>query len=420
MVTTDGKGHDSAPEGDTVGPLLRLRVVEFASFVAVPSAGMTLAQLGAEVIRIDPIGGGSDLHRWPLAPTGTSLYWTALNKGKRSVTVNTRSEEGRELIMALVAAGGPEAGIFLDNTVGRERILYESLRARRPDAIHMHVVGNRDGTPAVDYTVNAAVGVPGITGPETASGPVNHAMPLWDLLTGATAAVGLMAAVYERQLTGSGAYIELALGDVAMSGVANLGWLADVELNGVDRMRLGNHVYGSFGVDFGTADGERVMVVALTEKQWHALCLVTGTADVFSALEKALSADLDDEAERYRLRETIAAILRPWFSARTLAEVAAELDTAHVLWGPYRSVRQLAEHLRGAVDSVIGTVEQPGVGKVMAARSPLRWSGGSAPAKPAPTLGADTAEVLSTVLGINDAELGRLANHGVIRLAVGG
>jgi 2-methylfumaryl-CoA isomerase len=245
---------------------------------------------------------------------------------------------------------------------------------------------------AVDYTVNAGVGVPDMTGPEAATGPVNQVMPLWDLLTGATAAIGVLAAVRERDRTGSGAFIELALGDVAMSGVANLWWLADAQLGGADRERLGNHVYGSFGVDFATADDGRVMVVALTEKQWRALCTVTGTDEVFAALEKALCADLSDQAERYRLRETIAAILRPWFAARTLADVAGELDAAHVLWGPYRTVRQLVEHVRAATDSVITTIEQPGVGRVMTSLSPLRWHGRAPHVAAAPLLGADTAE----------------------------
>lgn len=405
------------PQAGPRRPLAGLRVVECVSFVAGPSSGLTLGQLGADVIRIDPLGGGNDVGRWPLAPGGTSLYWTALNKGKRSVTVDWRSPQGRELVAALATAPGPDAGVFVDNTVGQQWLSYEALSARRPDLVHVHVQGHPDGRPAVDYTVNAAVGVPDLTGPE-ASAPVNHVLPAWDLLCGAAAANGVLAALRERDRTGRGAYIELALADIALWGVASLGWLADAEVNDRDRPRLGNYVYGSFGTDFATADGGRVMIVALTEKQWGSLCRVTGTAPVFTALEQALEVDLESEAGRYQLRETIAAILRPWFAARDLAEVTAELDAARVLWGPYRTMRQLAqEHAEDRDGSLVRHIHQPGVGRVPAIGSPLRWAEGTPGPVPAPVLGADTAEVLATVLGLSDAELGLLHRAGVVDVA---
>jgi 2-methylfumaryl-CoA isomerase len=406
-------GPETAAHAATGRPLADLCIVEFASFVAGPSAGMGLAQLGADVVRIDPLGGGNDHLRWPVAPNGASLYWASLNKGKRSVAVDVRSAGGRELVTALATAG---SGIFLDNAVGQRWLSYEVLAARRPDLIHVRVQGHRDGRPAVDYTVNAEVGVPHLTGLESMEAPVNHVLPAWDLLTGATAAVGLLSAVHERSITGRGAHLQIALADVAVAGVANLGWLADAEISGRDRPRLGNHVYGSFGTDFATADGQRLMVVALTEKQWHALCRVTSTEEVFRALEVALDADLDSESERYRLRETIAAVLRPWFAARTLDELADQLDVARVLWSPYRTARQAAARFASDQDPVVRHVDQPGIGRMLAAGSPLRWPDGGLPPQAAPRLGADTAEVLSSLLGLTDAELGRLHDEEVIRL----
>lgn len=389
-----------------MNPLRGLRVIECATFVAAPSACMTLAQLGAEVIRIDPIGGAADYRRWPVAPNGTSLYWTALNRGKRSVTVDMRSDEGRELVIALIA----EAGIFVDNVVGRRWLSYETLSARRPDLIHLHLQGRADGTPAVDYTVNAEVGVPTITGGESDAAPVNHVLPAWDLVTGMTVTTGILAALHERTATGNGAYIELALADVATAGVANLGWLGEAQLRGAERPKHGNHVYGSFGIDFETSDGQRVMVVALTEGQWHALRKVTGTEAVFSALEPALDVDLTLEADRYRVRETIAAILRPWFAARSLKEVSGDLDSARVLWGRYRGMPEVA----AAAEPVLSTVDQPGIGPVPSARSPLRWNGAYGSTSVAAGLGEDTDEVLADVLGLSGTELGRLRDGGVI------
>ena len=138
-------------------------------------------------------------------------------------------------------------------------------------------------------------------------------LPAWDLVTGSRpSSTAVLAALHDRGAVPAAArYVELALADVALAWVANMGWLSEAADRGVDRPRHGNHVYGSFGVDFACRCGARVMVVALTEAQWYALRDVTGTGEVFAALETAMGADLTRESDRYRLRETIAAVLRP-------------------------------------------------------------------------------------------------------------
>jgi 2-methylfumaryl-CoA isomerase len=395
-------------------PLRGLQVVECASYVAGPTGGLTLAQLGAEVTRIDPVGGGHDHLRWPVGPSGESYYWASLNQGKRSVAVDLRSDEGRELVVALVTAPGPDRGLLIDNVVGRQWLAPEVLRARRPDLIHLQVQGHPDGRSAVDYTVNAEVGLPQITGPEGTSAPVNHVLPAWDLIAGVSVAAGLLAALHDRARTGRGAFIELALADVALAGVSNLGWLSEAELRGADRPRQGNHLYGSFGVDFGCRDGQRVMVVALTEGQWAGLQKATGTAGVFAALETALDVDLRREEERYRHRETIAAILRPWFAARDIAQVSAELDGARALWGRYRGMADVAAAHRRGAHPVLADVELDRAGPAITARSPLRWNGGYGEPGEPPVLGRETEQVLTEALGLTAAELGRLRDHGVI------
>jgi 2-methylfumaryl-CoA isomerase len=173
-------------------------------------------------------------------------------------------------------------------------------------------------------------------------------------------------------------------------------------------------VYGSFGVDFACSDGQRVMAVALTEKQWTALIGVTGTKEVFAALEAALDADFAQEADRYRLRETIAAVLRPWFEARSIGEVSAELDAARVLWGRYQGMTDvLAAHRQGR-HRVLADVEVPAAGPAVTGRSPLRWDGAYGEPGAAPVLGRDTEQVLAEVLGLTGAELGRLRDAAVI------
>lgn len=402
-------------------PLEGLQVVECASFVAGPTGGMTLAQLGASVVRIDPIGGGADHRRWPVVGNGTgpadaeSYYWTSLNKGKRSVAVDMRSDEGRELVTALITAPGPDRGVLVDNVVGRRWMSNAALVAQRADLIHVRVQGYPDGLPAVDYTVNAEVGIPLITGTEEGAAPVNHVLPAWDLVTGLSVSTAVLAALYERSRTTRGAYVELALADVALAGVANLGWLSEAAERGGERPRHGNHVYGSFGVDFSCADGQRVMVVALTPAQWAALCTVTGTGDVFAALEQALDADLTAESDRYRLRDTIAAVLKPWFTARDYATVSHELDTARVLWGRYQGMSDVVAAHRAGRHAVLADMDLPGdAGSSITARSPMRWNGEHGDAGPAPDLGRDTDEVLAEVLGLGPAEITGLRGRGVV------
>lgn len=397
-------------------PLAGLRVIECATFVAGPSGCMTLAQLGANVIRVDPIGGAPDFKRWPVSQrSGGSLFWTGLNKGKRSVTLDLRRPEGRELLLALAAAPGPEGGVLVDNQVGRPWLAYERLAERRADIIQVRIGGSADGRPAVDYTVNPEVGVPEVTGPEAVSGPVNHVLPAWDLLAGMTATTALLASLRHRERTGEGAYLEVALGDVALAGLANMGWYAEADELSADRPKVGNYLYGSYGVDFQTGDGYRVMVVALTSRQWNALQKITGTETVFAALEEALGVNLAEEGDRYRQRETITAILRPWFGARSIDEVSHALTDGHALWSRYRSMTEVVEEFRrGAAPSVLADVEQPGIGRVVSARSPIRLEAEYGATAVAPSLGQHTDEVLGQILGLSQSELGKLHDDNVI------
>jgi 2-methylfumaryl-CoA isomerase len=377
---------------------------------------MTLAQLGADVVRIDPIGGAPDFTRWPLsARSNRSLFWDGLNKGKRSVTIDVRQPEGRDLVLALAAAPGPDAGILLENQAGRPWLTYDALTSRRADAIQVHIEGHSDGRSAVDYTVNAEVGLPWLTGMPESAAPVNHVLPAWDLLAGTTAVTGLLAALRRRDRTADGSYIAVALADVALASLAGMGWLAEADERGSDRERVGNYLYGSFGVDAVTLDGERVIVVALTARHWRALVAATGTGAVFAALEGAFGVDLDDEGERYRQREVLAAVLRPWFAARDLAAVGAALDAARALWGRYGRMSEVVAAVRNGTGApILADVEQPGTGAVISSRSPLRIDGSYGLTSTAPRLGCDTDEVLAEVLGLTDAELGRLHDSATI------
>ncbi len=273
------------------------------------------------------------------------------------------------------------------------------------------ITGDPDGGTAVDYTINAAIGFPWVTGPQEAAGPVNHVLPAWDALTGYLAATALLAAERRRRLTGRGQLVRLSLADVALAVAGHLGLLAEAQLDPTPRPRIGNHIYGTFGHDFVTGDGRHVMVVALTPRQWRSLLEATASEDAARTLEAARGEDLRDEGARYRARAEIVAMLAPWFAQRNFSEVSETLDRHGVVWGPYQTFKELIQSdarasLANPMFSIVG---QAGVGSWLAAGSPVRF--GAAPHKPAtraPELGEHTDKVLEELLDLSAAEIEKL------------
>lgn len=395
-------------------PLLHgLRIVEFSAFVAAPSAGLTLAQLGADVVRVDPIGGNIDHTRAPLNASGTSLYWAGLNRGKRSVEIDVRSAQGRTLLQRLILAGEPP--VFLTNLGVDGELSYQSLAEQRADAIVVQLSGSPDGGNALDYTVNCAVGFPLVTGEGRA--PVNHVLPAWDVTAGKLLALAVLAAERHWRLTGRGQHVRLALSDVAMATVGDLGYIADVQVNGTERRAEGNQLYGAYGDGFECADGRWVMVVAITDRQWAALLRATGLHDALPQAAAALGLKLDSQVARYDARGLISASLKPWFARRTLADVQAAFTDRALLWGPYRSFAQmLAEDPRASeANPMFRMTDHPGAGRWLTAASPLDF-GAVARLSPgvAPRLGEHTHEVLAERLGLAANELRTLAEAGTI------
>jgi 2-methylfumaryl-CoA isomerase len=399
------------------GILAGMRVVEGSAFVAAPLGGMTLAQLGADVIRFDPIGGGLDAHRWPVTAEGKSLFWAGLNKGKRSIAVDMRSPQGRELLTDLITAPGDDAGLFLTNFPAAGWLDYTALACRRPDLIMVNIVGNPDGSSAVDYTINVATGFPRTTGPEALSTPVNHLLPAWDVITGTLAATGLLAAERKRRVAGTGQFIRLALADVAMATVGHLGYLAEVQINKTQRPRHGNYLYGAFGCDFATGDGKRVMVVGLTPRQWRSLVAAVGIGDACVQVERLLGIDLSKEGDRFAARHVIGALVEPWVGSRTLAEVGEIFDAHGVCWGPYQTFAELVANdpRCSPANPMFAHVDQPSIGSYLMPGSPLAFSADErVPPAPAPLLGQHTDDILAGILSLSAAEIGRLHDEGVV------
>lgn len=400
-------------------PLLDgLRIVECASFIAAPSCSLHLHQLGAQVIRIDPLGGGPDMHRWPLSPRGDSYYWEGLNKGKLSITIDFSHPQGRELVVQLISTPGPNAGLFVTNFPQDGFLSHTALAQHREDLITLRVMGWNDGEPAVDYTINAALGVPLMTGSmANAQEPVNHVLPAWDLLTGAYSAFCLLAAERHRRSTGQGQEVLIPLSDMAIASMSHMGQIAEV-LTGQDRPRMGNDLFGAFGRDFQTADGARVMVVAITPRQWMGLLKALNLLEAVGQLERELQVSFEsDEGLRFVHRSALFPLFESAIRRIALSELRRAFEVHHVCWAPYSSLKDTLqqEPRMSATNPMFELLDHPSGARYPAAGAAGTFQGLSRqPMSSAPHLGADTDQILSEVLGMSSAQIGRLRDAGLV------
>jgi 2-methylfumaryl-CoA isomerase len=393
-----------------------LRIVEGSAFVAAPLAGMTLAQMGADVIRFDRLIGGLDYHRWPITESGRSLFWEGLNKGKRSIAVDMATPRGREVLTRLICAPGDQAGIFLTNLRVRGWMDYDALKKHRADLIMMSITGDRHGGPQVDYTINPAVGFPAATGPEGSTEPVGHVLPAWDCITGQQAALGILAAERHRRATGEGQLVELALKDMALAMLGNLGIIGEVAINGFDRPKYGNALYGAYAQDFVCKDGGRVIVIALTVRQWDNLKAATHTQTAFDELGAKLGVRLSLEGERFRHRHAITAVLKPYFDGHRIEDFAKTFDERGVTWSRYRTFKECVdEDPDCSTDNpMFSVVDHPGIGSYLTPGNPIAFSNVDRVAPGiAPRLGENTDEILDEI-GYTGCEIAALRDDGIV------
>ena len=394
-----------------------LRVIESSAFVAVPMAGMTLSQMGAEVIRFDRLEGGLDARRMPYSPSGTSLFWSGMNKGKKSIAVDMKSPKGKELISNLVTAPGKDAGLFLTNLKVRGWLDYETLSKVRSDIIIVTLTGDRHGRPQVDYTVNPALGIPDITGHEGSADPVANAIPAWDMIAGNMCVSSLLAAERYRLRHGLGQDVEIALKDVAAAAIGHLGMIADATLNSDDRTKAGNALYGAYGKDFLCADGNRVMIIGLTSRQWSGIVKATDTSEQFKKLEIENNINLQDESIRWQWRHAITEIIEPWFKIRAVEDFADDFDKTGLTWSVFRSVKEALNVDPDLTEDnpLFKKILQPDAGEFLVPRHPANFSKvENSDATPAPALGEHTEEILGDVLNLSDLEIANLFDDGVV------
>jgi len=394
-----------------------LRVVEGSAFVAAPTCGLYLAQMGAEVIRFDNIGGGPDFRRWPLADNGASLYWEGLNKAKKSVAIDLGRPEGREIAQRLAAAPGEDGGLFVTNFPVDGFLGYDKLKALRDDLICVRVMGWADGSQGMDYTINSALGLPLMTGPVGDDAPVNHVLAAWDLLTGAYCAFAMVSALLARMRGMGGREIRAPLSDIGAATMANLGFTAETMLTGQQRPRMGNDVFGAFGRDFITKDGEKLMLLCITPKQWSKALDVLGIGAAVAAVEAELGVSFDkDEGLRFTHRARLYPLFERAIAAKTAAELTPAFDAGGVTWGSYQTLDAALGDTRLFKDNPLfeavkhpSGLTYPAPGAMGTIPQDVRG-----PVTPAPKLGQHTDEVLAEVLGLSGAEIAKLHDAKIV------
>ena len=398
-------------------PLSELRIIEGSAFVAAPLGGLTLAQLGADVIRFDQINGGLDSHRWPVTMENQSLFWIGLNRGKKSIEVDLKSARGREIISSLITAPGRDGGIFLTNLPAKDELSYATLKEKRPDLIMVSLTGNHDGTSEVDYTVHPSFGYPLITGPAGSQLPINSVLPTWDLLLGNMVAIAILVAERRRRESGEGEFIQIALSDVALSVVGALGRLSQAHLRTEQISADGNYLYGAYGANFITNDNVQIMIVGLTPRQWSSIKDALVIHEDISKLEKQFGANLNLEADRFRLRREISKLIGPIIQDRSVTDLSEVFTKFRVSWSKYQTFEELLDNDPRASESnpIFSLKRQEGVGDLPNIVSPIRFTNAAnLEANSAPLLGANTEEILKELLNLSNQDIQDLRDNKII------
>jgi crotonobetainyl-CoA:carnitine CoA-transferase CaiB-like acyl-CoA transferase len=389
-------------------PLRGVRVLDLSRVLAGPYCSMVLADLGADVIKVERPQGGDETRTWgPPFAGGEAAYFLAVNRGKRSVAIDLGDPAGRELALELCAG----AQVVIENfrVGGAERlgVDYESVRARNPTVVYCSITGfgsrrEPPGRPGYDFVAQAESGLMSVTGPEDGP-PYKVGVALVDVLAGLHAGAGILAALH----SGEGGRVEVPLLDSALAGLVNVAQNALV--TGEEPRRFGNaHPNIVPYQDFETASG-RLAVAAANDGLFQALCRAIGRDDLASDERFA------ENAGRVEHREALVPELERRFRERTAEDWVEALDAAGVPVGKVRSVPEALAAAAAAGRPATVRVAHPTAGDLDLVASPI-WTGAAGGAPPAPPLlGQHTAEVLGE-LGRSPEEIDALAEQGTVLL----
>ena len=389
-----------------------VRVLDLSRVLAGPYCSMILADLGAEVIKVEMPGRGDDSRAFPPFLHGESLYYINLNRGKRSITLNLKHPEGRRIFLELVKRSDVLLENFRPGTMERLGLGYEALKRVNPRLIYAAISGfGRTGPyrhrAAYDIIAQAMGGLLSVTGwPD--SPPTRVGTAIGDILAALFCCIGILAALWAREQTGRGQLIDVAMVDSVFASLENIPQRYFVE--GVIPGRIGNRYEFVYPYDsFRALDGWVIIGVA-NDRIWRRFIEATGLRHL------AEDERFKTNPSRVEHHEELKREIEAWTSKRRVKEIVELLNGYGVPAAPIYTVKDIVkdEHIAEAREMVI-SLNQPGIGRVNLLGSPIKMSETRPrPRGPAPRLGGDTEEVLREILGLKPEEIERLREMGAI------
>ena len=391
-------------------PLASVTVLDFSRVLAGPYCTMLLADLGAEVTKVERPGSGDETRQWgPPDAGGESAYFLSVNRSKRSCTVDLGTAEGREIAQRLAARADVVIENFRSGGAARLGLAYDQLRLLNPRLVHCSITGfgserEPHDRPGYDFVLQAESGLMAITGDPDGE-PTKVGVAVVDVLAGTTAAVGILAALRQRDETGVGNRLEVPLLDTALAGLVNVA--ANALITGEEPARYGNAHPSIVPYEtFRAADGW-IAVAAPNDGLFARLC------DVLERPELARDARYRTNPDRVRNRETLVPVLGECFARRPSGDWLAALEAAGVPAGKVRGVLDAIRQTAAAGRSATTVVEHPTAGRLELIDSPIRLASGLRPAGPPPLVGEHPDAVLGE-LGYSAAEIASLQGRGVV------
>jgi len=405
------------------GPLQQVRVLDLSRVLAGPWAGQTLADLGAEVIKVERPGTGDDTRAWGppfLAdsdgnPTSDAAYFLSANRGKKSVTIDIAKPEGQQLVRRLAANCDVVLENFKVGGLASYGLDYQSLQAVNPRIVYCSITGFGQTGPyrqlaGYDFLIQGMGGLMSVTGePDEVEGggPLKVGVAIVDIFTGLYATSAVLAALLSRERTGVGQHIDLALFDVQVATLANQA--TNYLLSGTSPGRLGNaHPNIVPYQAFATSDSHLILAVG-NDEQFRKYCAVAGVPEL------ALDQRYATNAARVGNRATLIPKLRELFSTRSKKWWIEELGKAGVPCGPINNIREVFDDPQVKARLMCRKLRHSRAGEITLVATPMKFSATPAgTVQPPPLLGEQTTEVLGQLLGMHEHELTRLRDANVI------
>lgn len=389
-------------------PLQGLRVLDLSRVLAGPTCTMTLADLGAEVIKVERPGQGDDTRQWgpPFDEDGLSAYFCSCNRNKRSLTLDLKSPAGRRLLLALARVSDVVVENFLPDTLDRLGLGYDVLRQQRPDIVLCSITGfgqsgPRHQEPGYDLLIQGMSGLMSITGPSTGE-PIKVGVAITDVNAGLYASTTILAALWRRASTGVGEHLDVALLDTAIASLANVG--AAYLMTGQTPVRHGNAHPSIVPYQvFGCADGPLIIAVG-NDRQWQSLC---------GALQQRAWQERDDwqtNPGRVAEREHLCAALEDLLAALPRQATMQALQEAGVPCGPVNEMPEVfgeAQLEHRNLCRPMPSTELVGFPVQLLATDPLPWL-------PPPALGEHSREILTNLLGLSPDQVDELRRDNVV------